>query len=93
MRLRMGIICEKCRIVYLVNARANKHINRLPRGAGPGMFNLRCSCGATRPFHKNDLKPYTVSTPVNTRSYEKRRIYCAEHARSPLHKPGPKGEG
>ena len=31
----MGISCEKCGIVYLVNAGANKHTYRLPRSASP----------------------------------------------------------
>jgi hypothetical protein len=91
----MGIICEKCSILYLVNATAKGHITRLPRSAGPGMFTLSCSCGATRPFHKNDLRPYTVSTPLHTRGYAKGGEYTVqqEHARSPLRKPGPNGEG
>jgi hypothetical protein len=93
MPISMGIICEECRIVYLVNAGANRHIKRLPRNAGPGMFTLTCFCGATRPFQKNDLKPYTVSTPVNTRGYAKGGEYTVQqdHARSPLRKSSPNG--
>ena len=47
--ISMGIICEKCGIVYLITSKANNHhINCLPRIASPGLFTLKCSCGAVR---------------------------------------------
>jgi len=59
MPISMGIICEKCGIVYLITTRAsNQHISCLPRTAGPGMFSLKCSCWATRFFHKE--RPETI---------------------------------
>jgi hypothetical protein len=85
MPISMGIICEKCGIVYLVNAGANRHIKRLPRNAGPGMFTLSCSCEATRPFHKNDLRPYSVSTQVLERGHA-RSSECAQLDVARLHK-------
>jgi hypothetical protein len=79
MPISMGIICEKCGIVYLITTRAsNQHINCLPRTAGPGMFSLKCSCGATRSFHKNDLKPYSVSTDVLARGFAKGGEYSVQ---------------
>ena len=79
MPISMGIICEKCGIVYLITAQANnQHISCLPRTAGPGMFNLKCSCGATRSFHKNGLKPYSVSTAVHARGYAEGGEYSTQ---------------
>jgi len=86
MPISMGIICEKCGIVYLITTRAsNQHISCLPRTAGPGMFSLKCSCGATRSFHKNDLKPYSVSTDVLVGASRKEaNIVCSK---TPLASP------
>lgn len=74
MPISMGIICEKCGIVYLITTRASC----LPRTADPGMFSLNCSCGATRSFHKNDLKPYSVSTDVLARGFAKGGEYSVQ---------------
>lgn len=78
MPISVGIICESCGIVYLITAKANNRITLQPRTADPGMFTLSCSCGATRPFHKNDLKPYAVSTLVLERGRARRGEYCEQ---------------
>ena len=90
MSISMGIICEKCGIVYLITTAANNHIDCLPRSAGPGMFTLTCTaCGTTRSFHKNDLKPYTVSAHGYGRGYAERGEYGVRQdlAQIPFRKP------
>jgi hypothetical protein len=85
MPISIGIICESCGIVYLITARA--HIALQPRTADPGVFTLSCSCGATRPFHKTDLRPYTVSTQVLARGFAIPGQYNEQHDGAPLRKP------
>jgi hypothetical protein len=76
MPISMGIICEKCGILYLIASKANNHhINCLPRIASPGLFTLKSSCRAVRSFHRGDLTPYSVSTPVYARGYAERGEY------------------
>ena len=58
-------MCEKCGTVYLI-AHPDS-IRRISRNAGsrrvPGMYTLACPlpCGATRSFHKSEMKAYSVS--------------------------------
>jgi hypothetical protein len=75
MPIAMGINCEKCGIVYLITTATNDFIEYVPR-AGFDVFALRCRrCGTTRSFHKNDLKPYSVSTHDYARGYAERGEY------------------
>jgi hypothetical protein len=88
----MGIICEKCGIVYLISAASNNRIDFVP-GAGSEMFTLtRATCKIKRSFHKSDLTPYVVSTRGSAKGYAERGEYRArqELANVALHKAGPR---
>ena len=71
MPISMGIMCETCRIVYLINSAGRNHrIEYGSRGATPEAYTLRCvPCGRSRSFHKPDMKPYSVSALVYARGY------------------------
>ena len=76
MPISMGIMCEKCGTVYLIGAKASNRFGCLPRSMGPGIFTLTCTtCGPTRSFHKNDLKPYTISAARLWEGYAQRGEY------------------
>jgi len=76
MPISMGIICEKCGIVYLITSKANNHrINCLPSSASAGLFTLKCSCGAVRSFHRGDLTLYSVPTLAYAGGYAQRGEY------------------
>jgi len=82
MRISMGIACEKCAIVYLITSTGNKHIARLPRIVGPGMFVLKCAGGSRKSFHKSNLRPYVVSVQGYAKGYAKPGEYTTRQSRS-----------
>jgi hypothetical protein len=68
MPISMGIICEKCGIVYLITTRAsNQHICCLPRTAGPGMFSLKRSCGWAYRAAWKDVLACAITLPETVR--------------------------
>ncbi len=77
MPISIGIICEKCGIVYLITATSNNRIDFVA-SAGSEMFTLTCAtCKMKRSFHKSDLMPYTVSTRGYAKGYAERGEYSA----------------
>lgn len=77
MPISMGIICEKCGIVYLITATSNNRIDFVP-SAGSEMFTLTCAtCKMKRSFHKSDLTPYVVSPRGYAKGYAERGEYSA----------------
>jgi uncharacterized OB-fold protein len=79
MPISVGIVCEKCGTVYVVSKAAGVQIECMPCSARTGMFTLRCTaCGRIRSFHKNDLKPYTLSTRNATLGHAKPGEYIAQ---------------
>jgi hypothetical protein len=69
MSVSMGILCERCRTVYLIS-RSHKptrvHYDRMR-----GEFKLSCDppCGAVIYFHRTMLRPYFVPTDAVERGY------------------------
>ena len=90
MPISMGILCEKCGIVYLMAATAHHFIDNLPR-AGSDMFTLTCTgCGTKRSFQQNDLMPCSVSPHGHARAYAERGEYSVRQhlVNIPFRKPG-----
>jgi len=79
MPISMGIVCEKCGIVYVVSKAVGIQIESMPHRAGPDMFILKyTACGRIRSFHKSELKPYTLSTRSATIGHAKPGEYIGQ---------------
>jgi hypothetical protein len=78
MPIALGIACENCGTVYLVNGSMRcGNIDAMPHREMKGMFSLTCTyCRIGRSFHKEDLKPYVVSAQNYETGYARRGAYC-----------------
>ena len=77
MPISIGIVCEKCGIVYLITATSNNRIDFVP-SAGSEMFTLTCATyKMKRSFHKSDLTPYVVFTRGYAKGHGERGEYSA----------------
>jgi hypothetical protein len=76
MRISMGIACERCGTLFLITSAGNPHIRPAPRPRETGMYFLDCICGGKQLFHKNYLKPFTVSEHSHMLGFAKRGHYA-----------------
>jgi len=75
MAISMGVLCEKCGTLHLINSATKNRVDRLPR-TDSNLFVLRCmACLAVRSFSRGDLRAYLVSDEYYARGFAKRGQY------------------
>jgi hypothetical protein len=90
MPIQVGVMCEKCGTVYLIaHPDALKRISRNPQSEASGMYTLTCPfpCGTIRSFHKNEMKPYSISDHSRERGFAKKSDYHEQLPVSYRNKP------
>ena len=75
MAISMGVLCEKCGTLHLINSATKNRVDRLPR-TDSNIFALRCvACLVVRSFSREDLRAYLVSDHHYARGFAKRGEY------------------
>jgi hypothetical protein len=70
MPIRIGIVCEKCKRLYLIAHSHNaEHIYFNQRSDPRSPYRLKCACRAERDFDLGQTLPYRVSESVCSRGY------------------------
>ena len=69
MRIRFGIVCDRCRIVHLISL--DSRSNRIQYDKLRGEFKLTClpPCTAVMHFSRGMLMPYAVPADALIRGY------------------------
>jgi hypothetical protein len=66
MAISMGVLCEKCGTLHLINGVTKNRLDRIPK-TDSNIFVLRCvACLSVRSFSRGDLRAYLVSDDLTT---------------------------